>query len=325
MGMGKTGSSALQVAFVRNRDSLIRADVNYPVHKTDGRASQGKVVSGNGMGVVEAIAPRQNDVAEAHLALQAIDLEVARGASTTLYSSELLFSFSKDSIETLLRRMEAVGVELQAVIYVRNMAGHAVSSYAQAVKRRLYTGTFRDYIDRDREGPYRPSIGRKLQFLHRNLGESLRVVHYDSVRDQLVGHFFSEILGADLSDQERTNVAERINRSLTRDEVELMRHVNTLITGKKLAHVVGDLVIEQPPLGERRLSISTPELKMLDDAYGSDFEWINSTFFPATRPLSVESGDVSVLDSDDPEVPLTDRERFLIGCLADLVRREALG
>jgi hypothetical protein len=253
MGMGKTGSSALQVAFARSRDQLATHGINYPPHSSDVAAANGQVVSGNGMGILEAVGPRKHDPAEAlRSETELFEESTKSGFHTTLYSSEFLYMFSPPHVESLQRRLLERGVRLQAVVYVRNMAGHAVSSYSQAVKRGLYTGTFRDYIDRSSAGPYRPVIRRKLKLLLDVLGEDhLQVLHYESVRDRLVPHFFETVLGVDPAELEFEVATERINRSLTRDEISLMRYVNRSLKGKRQAHLIGDVVIDQAPAWER--------------------------------------------------------------------------
>lgn len=325
MGMGKTGSSALQVAFARFRDQLSTCGINYPAHSSDAAAIDGKVVSGNGMGIIEAVGPRTHDPDEA-LRSEAELFEESTKVDfhTTLYSSEFLFMFSPGHVQSLQRNLAERGVRLQAIVYVRNMAGHAVSSYSQAVKRKLYTGTFREYIDRGADGPYRPVVRRKLELLLEHLGvENVHVLHYDTVRDRLVPDFFETVLGVDPTVLDQHVASERINRSLTREEVALMRNLNRSLSGKRQAHMIGDVVIAQAPLGSEPLTISSEDFELLRGYYESDMAWVNEVFFPGSGRAGVSAEDVRVSEDEPAELALSRREQFLVSCLVDLTKRQA--
>jgi hypothetical protein len=311
------------VAFVRAREQLARLGVNYPPDSTDQAAMAGKVMSGNGMGILEAVAPRVHDPAEAERSRANI-VEQALGfdGHTTLYSSEFLFSFAPKSVVTLRDELDRRGVRLEFVVYVRNIAGHAASSYAQAVKRRMYTGSFREYIDRDANGPYRMAVRRKLQSLLDRVGsDNLHVLHYDSVRSRLVPDFCSHVLGVDVDQLELTDVPERVNRSLTGDEIAIVRYMNRSLVGRKRAHLVGDLIIDHPPFGSPGLSIDQADFDLLRHYYEADMEWLNETFFPDNRQVAVAADDVRLSDRADPVAELSERERFVLDLAAQLANR----
>lgn len=57
VGAGKTGTSALQAAFVRNRDWLAGHGIDYPPSPWDEAAANHKITSGNGMGLAKFLNP----------------------------------------------------------------------------------------------------------------------------------------------------------------------------------------------------------------------------------------------------------------------------
>ncbi|MGZ8738445.1 MAG: hypothetical protein ACXWW7_14865 [Nocardioides sp.] len=317
MGMGKTGSSALQVAFVQNRAQLAARGIHYPVSRTDHIAARGGVVSGNGMEIVEHVAPREDDPTEATRVLEAVRREVAGAdGGTVLYSSEFLYLFRHTRLAEMRDVVSGEGTTVQAVVYVRDIAGHALSSYAQVVKRRLVTESFSDFVDSG-EGQYRLDLQPRLQQLRSTLGaENVTVLHYDSEADALFAGFMRRVFGVtDLAGF--TTEHGRVNRSLTRREVEWMRYMNRGLKNRGQARRLSNAMIKRPPADDSALSMTPQELEPLRERYGDEVAWVNDAFLADSTPLSVEGG---VLVVDDAALGVEDATtRWLIDCLVDLV------
>ena len=109
VGMGKTGSSALQVALVRHRDLLARHGVTYPPAPSDAAAARDGVVSGNALPLVRYLVTSKSPRRVAPDALMHEALATVRGnpdEPTLLFSSEFLHQASPDRLATLRDRCE---------------------------------------------------------------------------------------------------------------------------------------------------------------------------------------------------------------------------
>lgn len=320
MGMGKTGSSALQVAFVRNREKLADAGVNYPEHSSDEPARRGEVISGNGMGITPYLAPPKHDEEEAARARRRLFRTVEDSPQeTVLYSSEFLYLFEPPRLDELQADMRARDVVIQAVVYVRDVAGHALSSYSQVVKRALYTGAFADYLTSQERLSYRLNLRPRLRRLRATLGpENVLVIHYDTTRERLFADFMQRVFG--ISDLSGFDLCTgQVNRSLTRHELEMMRYMNGFLERKGQARRVSDVLLEQPPLGSFDMTITPKELDVLRERFADEVEWVNSELL-TDGLLTIEGGNIHVVDAGD-EFELSQVERHLLQCLVALVSR----
>ncbi|MFC5729775.1 MULTISPECIES: hypothetical protein [Nocardioides] len=318
LGMGKTGSSSLQVALVRNREQLARLGIRYPEHVTDARARRGQAMSGNGLALQACLAPKPGTTEEqSDAALDGLFAEIAATTQPTIaYSSEFLAYFDVDRLRSLHGLLQARGVRLRSVIYVRDVAGHAISSYAEHVKRARYTVTLPEYLDEYVRWPAELSMGPRVQALDEILGaDNCLVIHYDSVRKELFESFMDQTFGIqDLTDFDLSR--DDVNRSLTAQEVEWMRYLNARLESPVAATAVSDQIVGREPLERRSLVLTRDEVALLDARFGKEVAWINDHFFPDGR-LSIEGG-ATIVDEREAPAPLTSNERFLLDCLAGL-------
>jgi len=309
--MGKTGTTALQIAFTRNRELLRDHGIEYPEHESDHDAVRGNVVSGNGLGIISYMAPladvSMQATAGAHDRLTKAVSESR--CPTVLYSSELLYNFRSDRLKELVDEFSEAGIAVDVVLYLRDVAGHALSSYSQDVKRGLYAGTVSDYLSR----PYAPRMSARISSLIQIVGqEHLHVYRWDSHRSRLVQHFFTEVLGlvnADGISVERQNV----NRSLTRAELDAMRFMNRSLSGKKAARVVSDALISGPPVGEVKREVTEGEVEVLEERFRSELDWINEAVLPGDNLQLV--GDVAIVDAHSQDEEFSARELRVMECL----------
>ena len=290
LGMGKTGSSALQVALVRNRSLLASHGVSYPAHESDPIASSGGVTSGNGMRLARFLVPwlrSPGEDAEQHLHDVLSALETETTSRNTLYSSEFLYHFEPVAMGELVRRCADVGVRVQAVVYVRDIAGHAYSEYAQRVKRALCIGSFLDFISIDDVEGYDPALQTTLDGLHQLLGrDGVRVLHYDSLRDRLASHFFECVLGVSTAAQ-FDSVDQMVNRTLTDAEIDLMRRLNRSLASQDAGKRASDALVGLPPLGALERWITQEEADVLRERFQGQVSWVNAT--------GVEEGQLSLM------------------------------
>ncbi len=317
MGMGKTGSSALQVGFVKNRDFLLHHNILYPEHRSDEMARRDGVVSGNGLDLARYLVPRIDGTGlapETHLASLLTTLREER-AETILYSSEFLHQFDEARFRELAHTAKVEGYAVRGVVHVRNIAGHAMSEYSQQLKRSLFTGTFRDFIDPDVPSgkKYYPGFRRWPVWLREILGtDNVTLIHYDSVRKRIFSHFVETALNIGMTD-EYDPILRNINRSLTPSEIELMREINKHVSSQRAATRISDTLVSMPPFQKGRPTISIDEERLLQRRFGRVVGWFNEVGLSGGS-LAISSEDVEVGQQKDNAV--TARETFLIDLLA---------
>lgn len=318
VGMGKTGTSALQVAFVRNRKQLAAHGIAYPEHPSDVSARRGEVVSGNAMSLVKYLDPRTFADVERREAFLAEFKRAIHNAPEprVLFSSEFLYSANHDRFGSFCRDLMAEGIKVEPVVYVRDIAGHALSLYSQVVKRSLFRGTFMDFISPGEGIRYTPNLRGRLRRMLKLVGrERLHVMHYDSDREHLMESFMRNVFGVEgLDEYDLTH--GQVNRSLTDHEIELMRYLNGRLHDTSGAGVVNQVLIRRPPLKERKPSITEEQLSLLEKRFLPDVGWVNETFFESA--LLTVQGDTPVTDTHRTAAPISDEEKFLLDCLSDL-------
>ncbi len=185
IGAPKTGSSALQSAFVLNRAALIERGIFYPRSHTDANAAAGIPVSGNAIALAKFLNPNLSvptEEWEFNACAAAIDRARDAGCSTVLYSSEYMSYFLSERIDDVLARAATFGAWVEIVYFVRHIAGHAMSSYRQHLKKGRFDGTFAAYIKRGYRPRFSSDIERSIAAVGR---ERLTVLAFDDLRKSL--------------------------------------------------------------------------------------------------------------------------------------------
>ncbi|WP_349829365.1 hypothetical protein [Brevibacterium litoralis] len=324
IGMPKTGSSALQVAFVRNRDWLARSGIYYPTHYNDDKALKGGVVSGNGIGAhlytMAAGGLRGKDRPSARVFADPLEKSPAE---SVLMSSEGFWGFlpGENRFRELQDIVSAAGAELHIAVFVRNVVGHALSAYSQRVKRAKYTESFDSFIrvnPNNGSSAYSHPMRKKIDHLLNVVGpEKLHVLHYDSSSSRITTHFLRTVFGID----DFTGFAEaksRINRSLTPDEIDIMRRLNRHVERGGDATRLSDEIISMPEFGDRKLRITPQNQEILSERFSSDIEWINRTFFAGEDVVGIGSDKVTVTEDTPAAVGPARREKFYLGLIGKL-------
>jgi len=296
VGMSKTGSSALQVAFVRERELLARHGWAYPAAESDDLAGAGGVTSGNGVPLarwlVPGLAPEGAD--PGRVQERALAALRRHAGEQVLLSSEFLWQLEAGALARFVRQAEALGYQVEAVGYVRDIAGHALSEYSQRVKRHLLTASFGDFCRGAGGERYEAGMRGWITTLRSVLGDrAVRVHHYDSHRRDLTRHFFSDVLGLDAP----AEAAAVVNRSLTPAEIEVMREVNARVSSRRAGRLASDTLLGRPPLGDPAVSVTVSELAVLEGRFADEVAWINEQALAEPR-LSVR-GDIAVRPDSD--------------------------
>lgn len=317
IGIPKTGSSAIQSALARNVDALRARGVLYPESPSVAAARAGRISSGNALAIgklleVPALANRSLDTAGVYPEIRRAHAE----GLDLVYSSETLVGASDTALASFLAEVERIGYTPRIAIYLRSVAGLAVSSYHQQVKRNRYTGSFSGFLQGFRATPLRV-VMRLQQTLDPAL---LRVRNYDGVRDDLVRDFFVHVLELDsIEGLELTN--PRINRSMTPFEIALLREMNGVLDSDRLGIIASDALIYGDQEAGYRHRITREDLALLRREFMPLVRRINAA--GVVPPLAIHSDDIEIGEPDERR--LTEEEAVFARLIAGILQRLTSG
>ena len=278
-GGGKTGSSAIQSFLEFHHDELLGRGVSYAMRP--GLHDPFQIASGNGLPLYEAL---HEPGAPASLLRGLMDQYFGQ-APRALVSSEWFSVMSHEAWALLADFCRREGLELRVILYLRDPIAFFQSSYVQLIKRH---GEFRDF------DAWFAATDFAWQHLDaaRTLGSllapsQLRVRHYESVSGKLLADFLecAEIDATGMSlEQEQQR---QVNRSLTREERELMRAINQAC-GAQASTAASDLLIAcAPQVPADPVDIGESTLDAMRRRFGPGVDWLNSTFFGGKQVVTL--------------------------------------
>lgn len=308
IGAGKTGTSALQVAFARYKRDLRGHGVIYPRSRSDQAAVEGKITSGNGLELAVYLNPalkinvgRRDPIAYFKQLLR------RAGNRDILYSSEFLRSYDLSRMKKMIEIADAEGFTTKLVFYVRSISGHAYSAYIQSIKRQRYTGSFQSFLS-----TYHNNFAETIEKAENTVKrENLIVRNYDCVRNSLLGDFMANVLGIPGEFAE----VGKINRSLTFREVEFLREMNERFKDKYQSARLSDAFIYADPDVRTGVVMSAAEVSTLADRYDADLKRINQYI----KGEGIGIVDARIETGTRQIVEWTEIERRLISILADFI------
>jgi hypothetical protein len=142
-GLPKTGSSALQVFFARNRDALLLQGFDYLPLGEFAEGARGMISSGNGAYLARCLFPRGSDarVDDPGPQFRAFFAAVAGSeAAAGLVSSELFAHTDPVLLAGFLAMVRDQGLRPKVFYFVRAQDRFLMSNYVQMVKRHRFTG-----------------------------------------------------------------------------------------------------------------------------------------------------------------------------------------
>lgn len=291
IGVSKTGSSAIQYALAAHQAALSERGVHYPLDDPEA-VTQGRLISsGNGALLVRRLNPKRG-VTESSERLDFIQAYVSDRHRISLVSSEGLSSAEPELLERF--RRETIGDrDVRIVAFVRDLFGHAVSSWMQRIKRHGYTGRF--------EGFCAKSYGAKPCAALRTYAEvfgpeRMTVIHYDSLKES-VFHALMRALDTPADDLE---APPRINRSLSQAEAEVLIACNQVHKDMaQLSARISDHLIYKHPERDSEPVVSPRAARVLSDLFQAEVDWVNQTFFSG-RPVVQIGGPAGVAADPTP-------------------------
>jgi hypothetical protein len=272
IGATKTGTSAIQSALARNRATLLANGILYPVNKeVDDKAKAGRVTGGNGA-LFRSLYNKYPDSPQRALRKFEADL---RHLASDDKANALLFSHERGGgVEPeLLSELKAIFSRyfdrVQVIYYVRHLTDHAISQYGEYVKRRGMKAAFNAFAPK-----YRARFKRTIETYESVFGrDDIEYVLYDDVRRKLFRDFLQRVgLPSSIDYQE----PERVNRSLTADEIEVLRHVNHMGLARTLvARIVENFTFENKNPKQRPMPISRADIETIEASNRDVLECVN--------------------------------------------------
>lgn len=290
IGMGKTGSSAIQAALLASADCLATQGAEYLGMWFDmvdphfrGVENQNKFFN----------LSHDEMVRSADVLIEMFRARSESGVETFILSNEAL-SGQAGKIKPLLDRLREAGITIRVVGYARHPAAWLPSAYVQwGIRDKVGSGPVQPYAVKARELVHWYS---GLLHWHRQMPDILEVRSYDQTTD-IVGDFM-EAVGLDLKVPhkrvlERGEDAEIVMRALfnNRFPKHVLPAVFDQTVSRKLNSVprLEDVIEKSFDYSETDLIISEEEalFNQFSDAFGFDVR-----AYPKSSPSKPEIGDL---------------------------------
>lgn len=312
MGAGKTGTSALQVAFAQNAERLFESGVLYPESVSNNAAELGKITSGNGAELAKYLNPDLKIPENFNSNAVGRDFDKAlRSRKNVLYSSEFFWSFKPDHLKEMVERSAKSDYQTRIVYYIRSIAGHAASVYSQTIKRQKSESSFEQFLIKRYKNPFLSTIERANEAVG---SENVLIYNFDAVREKLFAHFLQKILSIDIGSADFV-FPKNVNRSLNAFEVEFMRYLNARFEKPYQATFVSDALIYANDEVRPEFTITPSEMKLLESQFSAIVDKLNEYVIGE----KVQLCDSSVIQGERPQIQLNDFERSVLSVLARLV------
>lgn len=307
IGATKTGTSALQVALVRNRRKLQEMGILYPQSESDRAAEQGKITSGNGLAIASFLNPKlpfsQRFARPDYLTEMFSEISVETDADSVLFSSEHIGFFIDERLRSFVDAAQQYGYTMEIVYFVRNVLDHAYSAYNQGVKRHRMGLDFETYIRDKYKCPFAGTLSRLNNLVEK---DRIYVLSYDRVKPYLLKSMLEALAFATEGIVESTGV---INRSLTRHEIEIMRFVIPYLRDDNECRKISDALIYAKEALEEKPTISRQILAFVEARFQPDLDFVNRFAGQPLLATAAEGKDRAAPPDLDSELPLSIAER----------------
>ena len=323
IGHGKTGSSYLQSWLAANtRELAQQSGLLYPMQSPDSafrddRASQGRFSMGNGH-VLQALLESPERPRRWRRKLLNQEGLSRRQLKGLVFSFEGWAKQLDQLLPPLLPVADCWDVErIELLLMVRDPLEHAFSVYSQMVKRHGFSGSLQEWL----EIYDFPKV--LLHFLEVFQSQpdriSLRVDHYGHQRNNLENCLLDWLALPVHSKWQKPS--STVNRSLTQDELLIMRFLNERLG--ESASSVGELLVDRlPNLKPARLQPSHDALKRFEERWSPIVETINFRLSDSSQVCCTGSKIISSpAEEQDPKIICLLPEQ--LECLFDGLVREA--
>jgi hypothetical protein len=285
IGMAKTGSSAIQHVLAANVDALSRLGVHVPYPETLERL--GRPTGGNAESLYRII-KRSNSSLETTDAIRTWLKAVIAAKGVTILSSEFLNTLSDEETARLALVTRELA-DATIVLVLRDIYDHAFSVWSHMSKEGMMAKSFTEFCKTDYIHPPEGGVGNPFEPLSRfsNHFDDVRVGLYTNKPGALATRFF-ELVGIEVPAGEIAGRNNRVNPSMSLEEIELVRMLNDVDPSGKAAQRLADDFLRSPRAGFA--APDDPEaLLALENALGESVRDINEWFFGGQPLLQFRS------------------------------------
>ena len=265
IGLGKTGSSALQSWLSLNAELIARQGIDYADIVPE--VKFGESLSGNGTALHHACVDQDFDRVEELLTSTYF---FTPGNTVAIVSCELLQGLSLSKIETIKDICNRNAIEVTIVAYVRSVYEWLYSTYVQFVKRASHTHSFGAKSEDLDFAAFHDSLVRYFEVF----GERVNVLNYDSAKKDIYSSF-ARVTGIATDALKPLNM--RVNRSLSFKEVEVLRRINALHNGA-FSTQISNFVISQAPDIRSPVYYDAALVERVREDSEVAVQWINNQF-----------------------------------------------
>lgn len=230
-------------------------------------AKSGAISSGNGDDLLAAC--RNNDYAEAERLLNEVYFFSGKN-DKAIVSCELFQGMTEGRIQNLRELCDRNDIDVTVIAFVRSIYEKAYSGYLQGLKR-----GGNDHLFGDK--PSEINSSSNIDFIKRyyiQFGDRVRVLNYDHVKKN-VHKAFADVVG--FSIDKFKFIDKRINRSVTREEADVLRAMNTLHGGEFSTEISDHMIAQSPDLVTEAHYIPEIVEKVREKSIGN-INWINRQF-----------------------------------------------
>lgn len=277
IGANKTGSSALQCGFARYRRELREAGVFYPGHPGIERSASGGFSSGNADDIRAFLIARFRppDFSEDAFFAELRRRLDAGSVPTILFSNEGLHNADPERLQILRDFLKGHCDHIDIYYYVRNFLDHAYSCYVQDVKMGRESGRLDTFLSR-----YRPPFLRNCLKYRQVFGASgLHVEVYEHHVSNLFLSFLTWI-GCPTSGMAGV---ELVNRSLTSDEVTVLRALNSVPMPSRMRSRLAIALADEDHGGRCPTYVDPQAFSRFQQRHADELEELQWEFLPTSR------------------------------------------
>ncbi|MCB1705976.1 MAG: hypothetical protein KDI17_14010 [Halioglobus sp.] len=290
IGLGKTGSSALQSWLSLNSAALSQRGVDYA--DLVPHAKTGEVSSGNGYDLQRALIG--HDFEEVERLLTSTYFFNPKN-DVALISCELFQGIRAPFVQKIHDICAKCEIDVTIIVYIRSVYEQQYSSYLQGIKRSSIAHRF---------GEMSSDIAfhRSVEYLRRYVrvfGDKVIAVNYDIAKKDIYASL-ADIIGLDTTGLKK--LEKKVNRSLTLEEAEVLRRMNRF-HGGVFATTISDFVIALSPNIETPIVYDRGLVQRVRDATEEDLLWVNQQF---NIPVPVASDNYDGHSSAEPPVLTAD-------------------
>ena len=265
IGLGKTGSSALQSWLSLNAELIARQGIDYADIVPE--VKFGESLSGNGIELHHACVEKNFERVEE---LVTSTYFFTPGNEVAIVSCELLQGLSLSKIEAIKNICDRNAIEVTIVAYVRSVYEWLYSTYVQFVKRASHTHSFGTKDEDLNFSSFHDYLFRYFEIF----GERMTLLNYDSEKKDIYSSF-ARVTGIRMDSLKPMKM--RVNRSLSFQEVEVLRRTNALHNGAFSTQISNFLISRFPDVRSHVYYDSALVDRVKNDSKEA-VQWINDQF-----------------------------------------------